>query len=467
MPIYEEEGVYTREELIKLRRYNKCQECGGGLDVFYDFDKHAAFLACKDWSRSHHEGIERESSRYQKEGLASLNLESRREIMVEEHGEARAKALVKYMGGGAITKSIASEIVETLWGEAPTIEKNKAIILCQTYQLNPLMKHLYLIGYKRKVNGKVVVDQTGKPVLDWSIQIGIGATRLLAQRKHNFSYLDMTPRKATQKEIDKILGDTADSECVYGFVHIKDVDTGAEAFGLRGIEKDANIKGKEKGNTHLNQACVRAERQCLDRQYPGEMPPSNYEAVDERFIDAEYRVVDQETGEITESSMVEPETTAKPQLKPHWCEEHNCAYQKKTRGSSTWYAHKLEDGSWCNEKKKAEAPPASTEELSEEPLVEGEFHELSDAVPGAEELAEAESDSQAEAENNAEAEKPSDPNRKATELELHDLTVAMQDKGKDMKWLGQFCNVDRGWKIQKPADLTRYQLDYLFEELIK
>ena len=42
--------------------------------------------------------------------------------------------------------------------------------------------------------------------------------------------------------------------------------------------------------------------------------------------------------------------------KEHWCEEHNCPFEKKTRGGSTWYAHKLPDG-WCNETKKGEAPP--------------------------------------------------------------------------------------------------------------
>ncbi|GAJ02707.1 unnamed protein product, partial [marine sediment metagenome] len=123
---------------------------------------------------------------------------------------------------------------------------------------------------------------------------GIGATRLMAQRKHNYSYLDLTPRKATQEEIDAILGDTADPNTIYGFCHLKDIESGAEAYGLRGISKKERIKGEEKGNTHLNMACVRAERLALDRQYPGEMP-QGVEVVDERFIETEYKVVD-ETG---------------------------------------------------------------------------------------------------------------------------------------------------------------------------
>ncbi|MBA7549959.1 hypothetical protein ES705_42464 [subsurface metagenome] len=168
------------------------------------------------------------------------------------------------------------------------------------------MKHLYLVGYKRRDrDGNYIEDGQGNLVKDWSLQIGIGATRLMAQRKHNYSYLDLTPRKATQEEIDTILGDTADPNSIYGFVHLKDVDTGAEAFGLRGIGNSERIKGEEKGNTHLNMACVRAERLALDRQYPGEMP-QGLEVVDERFIEADYRVVD-ETGGAGESPLKDGE----------------------------------------------------------------------------------------------------------------------------------------------------------------
>ncbi len=358
MPYYLE--VDDRELLRKLLHTNVCQECGGELEAFFDLGKHLPYLQCK--SNPEHEGIGREASRYEKGGLQELNIPTRRKIMVENYGTEKTRALAKYMGGGVVmTKSIATEIVESLWGDAPAIEKTKCILLCQTYQLNPLMKHIYLIGYKRYKDKKLVVDGHGKAILDWSIQQGIGATRLLAQRKHNFSYLDMTPRKATQAEIDKVLGDTADKNCVYGFVHIKDVDTGAEAFGLRGIEKNASIKGTEKGNTHLNMACVRAERLALDRQYPGEMP-QGIEVVDEHFIEAEYKVVDRGTGEIIESEAKELESNDNPPepepKREHWCEEHNCAYDKKVRGSSTWYAHKLPDGTWCNEiKKKADVEP--------------------------------------------------------------------------------------------------------------
>lgn len=290
--------------------------------------------------------------------------------MTEQQGAEKTKALSKYIGGGVVmTKSIATEIVETLWGTAPGIEKTKCILLCQTYQLNPLMKHIYLIGYKRYKDRKLVVDGQGNPILDWSIQQGIGSTRLLAQRKHNYSYLDMTPRRATQAEIDKVFGDEADTESLYAFVWIKDNDTGAEVTAVRGIPKGYNVKGLEKGNTLLNQVCIWTERQALDRQYPGEMPP-NIEVVDERYIDIpDVGRVNTDTGEISDT--VEGEATelsdnaSPPPPAEHWCAEHNCAFELKKSRYGSFYAHKTDDG-WCNEAKKKEPAPA-TEVKSKKP----------------------------------------------------------------------------------------------------
>jgi len=372
-PIYEEEGRVSQEDLKELRRKNRCSVCGERLDVFLDFDNHLAFLACSDWRRTGHDGIEREPSRYEKGGLAEFTIERRREIMEQSYGEEKTKALSRYTGGGVVmTKSVATEIVETLWGPAPAIEKTKCILLCQTYQLNPLMKHLYLVGYRRKVNGQFVKDGQGKDVLDWSIQQGIGATRLLAQRKHSYSYLDMTPRKATKAEIEKILGDTADPNCVYGFVWIKDTVTGAEAFGLRGIEKNASIKGTEKGNTHLNMACIRAERLALDRQYPGEMPP-NIEVVDEKYMEIEVPdvgKVNTSTGEIIEGESRELSDDKPEQNDLGVCPIHNVPLVRGKGNFPPYCPNKVEGTGrsagkkvWC----KGKALSAAVAEQPEEP----------------------------------------------------------------------------------------------------
>ncbi len=97
MPLYEDSNT-SREKLLELRKTNRCQQCGGMLNVFLDVDSGKAFLACNDWHRSHHEGIERGASRYEKEGLASLNLPTRREIMEQEYGPEKTNPKLNYPG---------------------------------------------------------------------------------------------------------------------------------------------------------------------------------------------------------------------------------------------------------------------------------------------------------------------------------------------------------------------------------
>lgn len=300
MPVYESETL-SRDELEKLRKKSSCKVCGGWVNMFFDIETGKAFIACKDWLRSHHDGIMREGRLFEE------NIPARRERMEKEYGQEKALALADAANVAVMTKSVAVEIIETLWGDAPTIEKTKAIMMCYQYNLNPLMKHLHMVGYRRRdKEGKFIKDAKGKDILDWSIMIGIQATRLMSHRKHKFTYLDMTPRKATDEEVNKILGDTAREDIVYGFTHIKDLETGAEAFGLKGWPTKDKVKGEEKGNTQLNMACVRSERQAIDRLYPSELPVA--EVMDERFVELENgRQVDTETGEIKKAEAEKPE----------------------------------------------------------------------------------------------------------------------------------------------------------------
>lgn len=358
MTKYSTENGFTREQLELLAEKNVCSICGARLEVFRkSFAENIYFLACHDWIRTHHDGeIEQPASRYQKEGVESFNIEKRRKILTEEHGNTKTKALAKYLGGGVISREGYEEIVNTLWGEAPPAEKTKAILLCQAYKLNPLMKHLYLIPFNKK-------DRSGNIIgKDWAVVMGIGATRLLAQRKHNFSYLDMTPRAASPEEVRKITGKPVDPNLIYGFAWIKDVNTGAEAFGLRWIKKSERVHGLDKGNSHLNLACIRAERQAIDRQYPGEMP-EGVDVVDERYMEEPLvRAVDKDTGEIIEGHVTEvldtggsEESTAiePTAIEPtHWCDEHKCPFEMKTGRFGEFYAHKKTAGGWCNEGKK-------------------------------------------------------------------------------------------------------------------
>lgn len=356
MPYYLE--IDDRQLLERLRLTNVCKECGGKLEALYDISKHLPYLQCR--VNPHHEGIEREASRYEKEGLASLNILTRREIMEKEYGEATTKALSKYIGVVSLTKPQAKEILVAVFPEAPDQEITRAVMLCASYGLNPLMKHVFLIPFNK-----------GKPNESWATVIGIKAKRLLASRRGNYSYVDNTPRIMTEEEQRQVFGETY-SDKIMVITKLKDPATGAEAPGYGAWPKDTQPYGTDKGNSKFNMAAIRSESQALDRLRPGEMPVG-IEVAPEEFINAQYTIKEEPSLEEQDKNRVfepyKPEEL-EPKPKEHWCEKHNCAFEKKTRGGSTWYAHKLPSGSWCNEAKKKESKAEPPEESQEVPTSE-------------------------------------------------------------------------------------------------
>ncbi len=270
-PIYESEQ-YSRDKLLELQRKNHCSVCGGMLNVFLDMDTHKAYLACN--SDQSHEGIEREASRYEKEGLASLNLPTRRKDMEQELGKEKATRLMKYEGVVSLTQKGATEILETVWPDAPEVEVFKAAMVCHQYGLNPLMHHLFLIPFKRRRQGKIVGE-------DWVTVLGIKATRLIAHRHGDFSYLDDTPRVMTDDEQKRIYG-SVDSTKIMAITKLKD-SKGNEASGYGAWPLGEEPYGAEKGNTRANMAFIRSERNALDRLFAGEMP-QGIQVVDEEYI---------------------------------------------------------------------------------------------------------------------------------------------------------------------------------------
>ncbi len=368
MPIYEEEGRLTREDLLDLCKRNKCKECGARLDVFWDMEKHKAFLACTDWRRTQHAGIEREVSRYEKEGLASFNIETRREILEQNYGPGMTTALerARLPTTGALTKSQAMDILKLVYPNVPESEIIRTAILCRDFGLHPLMKEVYIIGFKNSKTGKT----------DYSIVIGITASRkMAADKKGSYSFLDDCPRTASPEEVIKQFGKNSEEERdnLISICKLKG-EKGNEALGFGLYPKNKAPYGTDKGNTQRNMANIRSERQGLDR-LPGEaIPLRNFEVIDETYaLVPDVGKVDTETGEVIEgehTEVSEESIEGAPTLqseakKEHWCREHNCPYAKKTRGSSTWWAHKLEDGNWCNEAKKKEAQPAPAAEAEE------------------------------------------------------------------------------------------------------
>ena len=264
MPIYE--STMSIEKMQKAKRYQDCAICGSRLVIFYDLTKHEVYLACHD--HPEHEGIAKpyENREY--------NIESRREHMEKEIGVDKARQLERFSGVTSLRKEDAQEIIDIIWpeaGKASPAEVFKAVTICVQYGLNPLMKHLYLIPFWNK-------DRKG---YDYVAVLGIGATRLIASRKHAYSYIDDTPRLMTAEDQEKTFGEVSSNK-LQAVTILKDMKTGATARGYGFWPKDVDPKGVDKGNSKANMAFIRSERQALDRLYPADLP-KNVEVVDEQY----------------------------------------------------------------------------------------------------------------------------------------------------------------------------------------
>ena len=95
-------------------------ECGAGLTLAWGgaFGHNGYIVRCsKDIT---HSRIARPATLgpYAIPGFNLFNLnKGRRKDMEQKYGPEKTRKLVKYAGTGAITKAIATEIVETLWGK--------------------------------------------------------------------------------------------------------------------------------------------------------------------------------------------------------------------------------------------------------------------------------------------------------------------------------------------------------------
>lgn len=404
MPYYLESD--DREELKKLLKYQVCAECGSKLGAFYDIQKHLPYLQCR--VNPEHEGIEREASRYEKEGLASLTIKRRNEIMENEYGKDKTTALARLPTTGALTQSQAMHILKLVYPDVPEDQIIRTAILCRDFGLHPLMKEVYIIGFKNNKTGRT----------DYSTVIGITASRkMAADKKGAYSFIDRSPRAATSEEIIKQYGKGSEEERdnLISICILKG-QQGNEAMGFGLWPKDKEPYGMDKGNTKRNMANIRSERQAIDR-LPGEkLPP--LEAIDEAYAELpDVGKVDIKTGEIIDSEAIELET--EPQPKQHWCEEHGCAFELKTSRFGKFYAHKLLNGKWCNEKKKEAVPEPAPEDV------------------------------------------PSDESREPSPNTIEALKETMQLCNWSAMETGHFCNVEKQWNIRDFTDLTPEQITEL------
>ena len=173
--------------------------------------------------------------------------------------------VAKYQGVKILKEEEANEIIRSFWPQAPDIEVKKAMLTCLAYGLNPIFGHLYLVAYRVKDKND---NYTGE--VTWTQMRGISADRLLASRRGGVTYLDNTPRMMSEEEQILIRG-VYEKENWWAICKVADKD-GLVAQGLGKWSKSVKVKGAEKGNTQQNMAGIRAERQALDRKFPGEMP---------------------------------------------------------------------------------------------------------------------------------------------------------------------------------------------------
>lgn len=276
MPYYPEDQ--SSDNLKAITQTNICQVCNERLDMFIDPESHKVFIACKDYLRTKHEGIGRA---YKPSLIEETNYEGgiRRMVQVEqEHGPEKARVLAKYQATTSLTQKDAMEIMETIWPKAPLTDKKAAAILCSSYNLNPLMNHVFLIKFNKRKDGKIVGEE-------WVRVLGIKAKRLISSRQGAIMYLDMSPRIMTEQEQITVWGKVDDNNVCF-ITHLKDAQSGAEAYGFGKWPKNEEPYGTDKGNSKENMAGIRSESQGLDRLRPGEMP-IGVAVMDEQYLDKE------------------------------------------------------------------------------------------------------------------------------------------------------------------------------------
>ncbi len=348
MPYYPEDQ--SEDNLKKLRRNNVCSICGRQLYVNLNLETKQQYLACPN---PRHEGISRE---YQPQ-REDYETDIRRSVEMEEKiGHERTRELAHIPMHGQLTQPQAMHILKLVYPRVPDNEIIRCAIFCRDFGLHPLAKEVFLIPFKET----------------WVMVVGIPASRKMAHAlKGEFSFLDDTPRAATDAEIIKQFGSNS-NEAKLNIISITKLkgERGNLALGFGLYLKTENPKGMEKGNTQRNMANIRSERQATDR-LPGRALPK-VEVVDDAYIDAPNldkviettaRKVDKNTGEIIEGEFkeVEPEPTPEPE-EVHHCEEHDCDFELQDGKYSSFYSHTLPGkGNYCNEKdqkKKVEASKA-------------------------------------------------------------------------------------------------------------
>ncbi len=284
----------TYDDLIKKSKRLRCLECGGIVNVAWGgaFGHPSYILRCGN-------SIEHSNFARPYEPTAYEIIEEKERKAMEQNTALTTPRAT------SLTKQRATDIINSLWGEAPPVEKTKAVMLCLDYGLNPLAKHIFLIPYNRKDrdSGRIIGQ-------DWSLVMGIKAKRLIAYRRQGgFSYGEahgvITPCLMTEDEEKQYFG-AVSKEHVSSITIIVD-SHGNKYPGYGRYALKDNPKGLDKGNSRANMANIRSESQALERYAPGAMP----DGID--VVDAEFEElpnggkVNTITGEIKETEQPAPD----------------------------------------------------------------------------------------------------------------------------------------------------------------
>jgi hypothetical protein len=303
----------SKEEINRLRLWSVCAECGAMLAEYLDLKTKETYIACS--RNEKHQGIAREYH-----PRTGFTIENIKKELGKKMTQEKANQLAIYAGVTSLTEVKAKEILTLMWPEAEkasAIEYSKAMLLCVQYGLNPVDNHIFLLPFWNR----------RRRAYDYVCVQGINATRLIASRRHKWSFLDDTPRMATDEEAKKHYLHLVDFEKYYYFVaKIRDMailengawitlQHGAEIEGwaewsINAKDSDGNEvahkpHGTESGNSITNMGCIRCERNAIHKMYPADMPNINVPTVDSRFIkpgapiiEGEYSVVNEPSTEV-------------------------------------------------------------------------------------------------------------------------------------------------------------------------
>jgi len=276
------------DDALTLTKTHLCEVCGGIIIEAYEGGKEIIRCGVDRTHVGFTRGTVERAVRERMEGMGASQEEIEESIkqykirrgiknMAEKLGEKATTALQKFEGVTSLTKAQATEVIVTIWKDAPKHEVAKAAILCAQYGLNPLMQHVFLVPFKNKKTGGI----------SWATVLGINATRLMARRssvgRSGYSYVEDTPRIMTVEEQRRFFGQEF-TDRIYAICVLK--DAAGNTFRGYGFWMNADVPyGAEKGNSKHNMAFIRAEREALKKAAPAEMPSLEFDVVDEGFME--------------------------------------------------------------------------------------------------------------------------------------------------------------------------------------